>query len=249
MADTKQYGLPNIGPELAAQKEAGIERQYLAQGGYSPWINLLGTWSGVPNAVEAARPKVAPPPQMSLADRIFLEQEKQKGRESLMNSKLAQEKPDKTPEFRYKAANFYKRLQDSESDLNRLNEAGFDPTSISTAAQLKSPTSLFQSGETQQYQQLMDNFINAVLRRESGAAIANSEYDKAYKQYFPRAGDTKDVLAQKARNRKDVSDTLKAEAGSALDQVQSSTPEAPTYGVYQGKTYKKRADGNWELIE
>lgn len=57
------------------------------------------------------------------------------------------------------------------------------------------------SKEYQMADQAKRDFINAVLRRESGAAIAQSEFDNANKQYFPQPGDADEVLRQKARNR------------------------------------------------
>lgn len=62
----------------------------------------------------------------------------------------------------------------------------------------------------QKYDQATRNFVNAVLRRESGAAISQSEFDNAYKQYFPQPGDTEQRIAQKQKNRQD---TLAAIAG------------------------------------
>lgn len=56
----------------------------------------------------------------------------------------------------------------------------------------------------QKADQAQRNFINAVLRRESGAAISSSEFDNAYKQYFPQPGDTPERIAQKQRNRQDT---------------------------------------------
>lgn len=63
----------------------------------------------------------------------------------------------------------------------------------------------------QRYEQAQRDFINAVLRKESGAAIGKDEFDNAIKQYFPRYGDTKEVIAQKARNRQLVIDGFAAE--------------------------------------
>jgi len=56
---------------------------------------------------------------------------------------------------------------------------------------------------TQSASQAMRDFINATLRRESGAAISASEYDNAIKQYFPQVGEDKTVTTQKqlARER------------------------------------------------
>jgi hypothetical protein len=38
----------------------------------------------------------------------------------------------------------------------------------------------------QSQKQAEQNFINAILRKESGAAISPSEYKNAEKQYFPQ---------------------------------------------------------------
>jgi hypothetical protein len=56
--------------------------------------------------------------------------------------------------------------------------------------------------EFQKYDQAKRDFINAQLRRESGAAIAPSEFENADKQYFPVPGDTPEVVAQKRANRR-----------------------------------------------
>lgn len=63
------------------------------------------------------------------------------------------------------------------------------------------------------YEQAKRNFINAVLRKESGAAIAESEFESANKQYFPQIGDTPDVIAQKAATRKQVTERMLNNAG------------------------------------
>lgn len=61
---------------------------------------------------------------------------------------------------------------------------------------------LIQSEEGQQVEQAQRDFINAILRRESGAAIAQGEFDNARQQYFPQPNDKAGTLEQKARNRK-----------------------------------------------
>lgn len=69
------------------------------------------------------------------------------------------------------------------------------------------------SGGAQKYEQAQRDFINAVLRPESGATITPAEFDNAKKQYFPQIGDGKDVLKQKAEAREREIETLKAMAG------------------------------------
>jgi hypothetical protein len=58
-----------------------------------------------------------------------------------------------------------------------------------------------QSEDQQRIEQAQRNFINAVLRRESGAAIGAGEFANAQKQYFPAAGDEKFTIEQKRQNR------------------------------------------------
>jgi hypothetical protein len=45
------------------------------------------------------------------------------------------------------------------------------------------------------------NFINAQLRRESGAAISEGEFYNAYQQYIPQPGDDPQTIKSKERNR------------------------------------------------
>lgn len=66
--------------------------------------------------------------------------------------------------------------------------------------------------EFQQFDQAQRDFVNAVLRRESGAAISESEFQNARKQYFPQPGDSKEVVEQKAENRRLAIDSLHASA-------------------------------------
>ena len=70
-----------------------------------------------------------------------------------------------------------------------------------------------QSDERQQFEQAKRNFINAVLRRESGAVISPSEFENAEKQYFPQPGDSPAVLAQKDANRAMVIKNLQLSGG------------------------------------
>lgn len=71
------------------------------------------------------------------------------------------------------------------------------------------------SPQNQQLEQAQRDFINATLRQESGAAISPSEFDNAKRQYFPQAGDSEEVIAQKAANRKLAIEGFKRSAGKA----------------------------------
>lgn len=67
----------------------------------------------------------------------------------------------------------------------------------------------------QQYDQAKRDFVNAQLRRESGAAISEKEFDSAEKQYFPQPGDKPDVIKQKALNRRAAVEAMAREGGGS----------------------------------
>jgi hypothetical protein len=72
-----------------------------------------------------------------------------------------------------------------------------------------------QSEENQLYRQAQRQFTEARLRKDSGAAIAASEYANDEKTYFPQPGDTKAVLERKRQARTMVLRSLKDQAGRA----------------------------------
>jgi hypothetical protein len=82
------------------------------------------------------------------------------------------------------------------------------------------------SGEQQQTEQARRNFVSAVLRKESGAAIGVDEYKNEERKYFPQAGDTDAVVKQKQQARKLAIEALKAQAGpSGVRQINQITSQ------------------------
>ena len=97
--------------------------------------------------------------------------------------------------------------------------------------------------EAQQAEQAQRDFINAVLRRESGAVISDSEFASARKQYFPQPGNDKDVIAQKARARQTAIQGLLAEVpdGKRLN-VQPQAPSVSASGLQTSPTRVSHGD-------
>jgi len=62
------------------------------------------------------------------------------------------------------------------------------------------------------------NFINANLRRESGSAIAPSEFENARLQYFPQPFDEPSIIEQKKKNRELVIESMKFASGGVASQ-------------------------------
>ena len=69
------------------------------------------------------------------------------------------------------------------------------------------------SSGQQEYDQAKQNFITAVLRKESGAAIGASEFRTEDEKYFPQAGDTAQVLKQKQDARELAIKAMGIQAG------------------------------------
>lgn len=128
-------------------------------------------------------------------------------------------KEPKTTADQAKAAGFGKRLEQAEGIFADLEKTGYDRSS-----RVEDLKSRFAPGELKgenlvSQNQAERNFINAVLRRESGAAISPSEFSSGEQQYFIRPGDTDKIKAQKRANRLQVAESLKAEAGAAYGKV------------------------------
>lgn len=137
-------------------------------------------------------------------------------------SKKLAEKTSKKPipkSTQFQAGTFAARIEQAENSFDDLLNRGYDPTSTERRFLGLLPGEV--KPEFQQRQEQAErNFVNAVLRRESGAAIAPEEFVSAEKQYFPRPGDTADTVEQKRRNRQIVFAGLKAESGEAYPMIQ-----------------------------
>lgn len=138
-------------------------------------------------------------------------------------------------EFQGKSAGFGARAEQADKIISSL-EGKYSPAAINSKQSVESvpviggimgaATNKFQLNEAdQKAEQAQRDFINAVLRQESGAAIAASEFDNAKKQYFPQPGDTKGVLAQKEANRKLAIQGFKNSAGKAAFSAPSGVPD------------------------
>ena len=133
-----------------------------------------------------------------------------------------------------------------ENYISTLNPATFETQRVLP--------SYFQSSEYRQYDQAARNFINAVLRRESGAVISPSEFDNAYKQYLPRPNDDVETLKNKKMNRDIVFASLKKASGNAFQSVDellgitpmSGTPKTGDTRLYEGYAYEFNGK-EWEL--
>lgn len=96
---------------------------------------------------------------------------------------------------------------------------------------------ILKSGDKQAYETAKTNFVTAVLRRESGAAISPSEFSTAERQYFPQSGDKPNVVAQKERARNTAINNLYREADINRPVLPGQTITS------NGRSYRVAPDG------
>lgn len=141
-----------------------------------------------------------------------------------------------------KANLFGTRMQEADRTLGELAAKGVEQPSLIKRVAGAVPlvggaldvvaNATVASPQQQQVEQAQRDFVNAVLRRESGAAISPSEFDSATKQYFPQPGDSKQVIQQKARNRKLAVNGMLAEVPEG--KRTATKPAAPGGFKYLG---------------
>ena len=124
-----------------------------------------------------------------------------------------------------KAAGFFDRMNEANSYLGNEKISGAVASPWENAKDVPLVGNYLTSSAYQQGDQAKRDFVNALLRRESGAAISPSEFESANKQYFPRPGDSPEVLAQKAQNRITAMEGIKRSAGPAAQSLKINEPK------------------------
>ncbi len=167
-------------------------------------------------------------------DRAFaLEKLREENATKLAGGKVDTKEPNKD---QFTAAGFGKRLEQSDQIMQNLAQGGYNRANASEGLVDWLP-GVIQPSKFKEQEQAERNFVNAVLRRESGAAISPSEFDSAQKQYFPRPGDTPAVLAQKDQNRKQAIASFKAEGGRAWEKIPDVPLSSPRNPASEGTAY------------
>ncbi|BAQ84531.1 hypothetical protein [uncultured Mediterranean phage uvMED] len=138
---------------------------------------------------------------------------------ALMGSKA--EAPKLDAEAR-KAVGFADRMDNAEAELSKVME-NFDPSGSFQGLASVMPN-IAKSEERQMYEALALDWITANLRRESGAAIGEKEYENDLKKYFPAAGDSAETVKLKESLRQQA-------VKSIMGPIQSSYPTLKPSGT------------------
>jgi hypothetical protein len=119
---------------------------------------------------------------------------------------------------------FYNRMKDAVDTLERSDngqpslEDQYAEQSLPAQMQAAHAPNMLQTAMQQQYRQAQRAYTEARLRKESGAAIPESEFQNDARTYFAQPGDSPEVKKQKAAARKKVIEGLKFGSGGAYDE-------------------------------
>ena len=121
-------------------------------------------------------------------------------------------------EWQAKAMTFSSRMLAADKTLATLSREGTDTSIPGSRADygVGAVVNMFSPPEQQMLDQAKRDFINATLRRESGAVISPAEFENGDKQYFPQIGDSRLVKEQKARNRRIAIEGIRADVPKAM---------------------------------
>lgn len=161
---------------------------------------------------------------------VYANYQGQQAKDLEMELKSERLKQMKDPTKKYNdaqklSAGFAKRSEQAEGQLEDiLNKYDVSSKEGFVDAMLPGSTlfNAMKSSERKQLEQAAHNFITAVLRKESGAAIPPEEIQAEYKKYIPQPGDDPKTIAQKSQARKQAIENLKGAAGGAMGIIQEA---------------------------
>ena len=131
---------------------------------------------------------------------------------------------EKYTQAQHLSSGFATRMFTANKELTDVADLfpSFDPTSARFHSNIMLPdwlSSMGRTSEGQRYKQAQDNWISANLRKESGAVLGEQEIEQERAKWFPAMGDSKDVIGQKTRSRKDAENAMQKASGGAYKEL------------------------------
>jgi hypothetical protein len=158
-----------------------------------------------------------------------------------------------------KASSFATRMENAEASVAGLENQGTNTQQ--RAIENYTPDIIGRrllTPEYQRYTTARSQFITALLRRESGAAVSPHEFERYDREFFPQPGDSPQQIIDKKHARKVAIENMKRSAGSSYQSPeppppflpsQQSAPSAPSGGRTGGaavptQNWTRDANGN-----
>lgn len=203
---TDEYQRANIDSQIQERNAmAPLERQLKEEQVKS---------EGVDRSLKAEQIKTEQVDRALRAEQVKTEKAQQAKIYSDIKNATTEKQNKPLTEGQSKALGYGSRLVQSGSIIDKIgdNFSKVPATSFKIFGKEIVPGFL-KGADQKQFEQAKRNFINATLRRESGAAISNDEFSNADQQYFPKFGDDKKTLVQKSENRRLTTSNLLSEGG------------------------------------
>jgi hypothetical protein len=136
-------------------------------------------------------------------------------------------------EYQTKDAMFAERLMRTNSVVEKVmagdpasGKKGYDPTRSANAwaPDTGVVASMINSDEWKQYQQAAREGIAAILRKDTGAAVTEAEWDLYWPMLYPQPGDDPQTVEQKRQARQAAEQALKGSSGPAFDKMFPNGP-------------------------
>jgi hypothetical protein len=146
---------------------------------------------------------------------------------------------------------YFNRAKQASEDIGNM-EDGIAKMGLAGQARLQMAPNFMQSADNQVYRQAQRAFTEARLRKESGAAIPQGEYENDARTYFAQPGDGPEIITQKRRAREVVLEGLKFGAGKAYDEFygqQQAQPQGGAQAAPQTQKWGRDANGKLKRIQ
>lgn len=126
------------------------------------------------------------------------------------------------------SAGYARRVEFALDEMSDLTTGGFDPTGLMDAIARKLPLGNYlRSSEAQVYWSAAEDLANAVNRRDSGAAVPDSEVAAAIRRYLPLPGESAVAVDAKRKRVEEVLKTFKQQSRGAYDDMFPSEESEP----------------------
>jgi hypothetical protein len=143
-------------------------------------------------------------------------------------------------EMQAKATGFATRMVEAARVVDPMDFTSASRPGVTEMVLPEFAANFLRSPDRQRYRQAQENWVRANLRMESGAVIGAEEMQKEIENYFPRPGDTPEVIERKRQSREAAMRAMIASAGpgaqragiefrpyepTTLDRIRSASPQ------------------------
>jgi hypothetical protein len=134
----------------------------------------------------------------------------------------------KKTEVQGAAEQFGNRMENAEKSFSKVSTEGLGISGAAQGAAGAVPVvgNFLKSENFQKMEQSKREWVTALLRKESGAAIGKDEYAQYDRQFFPQPGDGPGVVAQKAEARRVAVEAMKKTAGPGYKSPAGNTTQS-----------------------